>query len=85
MRNAIDDIKKALDIHHDARRAGFEAGFVIACVELSKTHGEGQLARYLLRDAGIGLERAKAAVESDDHVALDNIFREKRIRRRTPG
>ena len=71
-----EDIKAALDIHREARNAGFRAGFVIACVELQKTHFEGQMARYLLRDAGIDRAAAKAAVESDDHDAIDQIFDE---------
>lgn len=72
--SAVDDIKAALHIHHEARAAGFRAGFVIACVELHKTHGEDSLAFYLLRDAGISKDAALAAVERDDHDAVNQIF-----------
>lgn len=37
----------------EARRKGFTAGFAVACSELSVSHGEVALAKFLLTDAGI--------------------------------
>lgn len=57
-----------------ARDMGFRAGFTIACVELSKAHGEDALAKMLLDNAGLSREAAKAATEADDHDEIDRIF-----------
>jgi hypothetical protein len=73
--SVTDDIRGILAVDREARQIGFRAGFVIACVELHKTHGEDSLAFYLLRDAGIGRDAALAAVERDDHDAINAIFK----------
>jgi enoyl-CoA hydratase/carnithine racemase len=60
----------AEDLSRAERSVGFTAGFCVACVELARTHGEDQLAAYLLADSGITYEQAKAAGLDDDDMAV---------------
>ncbi len=56
-------------------KKSFTAGFFLACVNLSKDHGEDTLAFYLLQEGGFVEADAKAAgLEAEDLAEVRKIF-----------
>lgn len=60
----------------DQKRAGFVAGFAVACAELAKTHMESDLAKQLWVDSGLTLDECRAAgVDAGDIETIREALR----------